>query len=460
MAFFLPFIGEIGVLVAAELAELGVAAPIAGAVGGFIGNEVKSQTNKAFTNGLDALANKVLGEDRKNEIENSISALPGEVMSIFQSPKEFAARKLEEQKKAQARQDAIDRELAHDTSGRDVTTHNDSDGCACEEVVYGIPVLDDTSRGATDDTSRGVTDGTYATSDSTNPNLGSLIADLVVTHASELAEAGVQDHLDDVIPMGVIVEEPTSNHLEVLEEVIADDPDRYTLLQKLSNFYADKSLSKSEEFKEIYSKYTGKGFDPRNVVMSETPSEYLFFLYDEIGDLITLRQKKDAKTIPPVYGVFGGPSSPNNQLPIDTPDTCFMAHDADYSKSYFHWESDMRLVSRLTQRRASWPQDKVTQLNSIVIYFATIGASVAVIKGSITGDPSKEVITDDVTDDLFPAMVPEALNLPKQEYLTERYNFYKQFSEGVKEAESESKVFSTGGKRIRNLFEAMKIELL
>lgn len=444
MAFFLPFIGEIGVLIAAELAELGVAAPIAGAVGGAIGNEVKVQTNKAFTNGLDALANKVLGEDKRNEIENFAAALPTEAIGILSDPKEFARRKLEEQRKKQARQDIIDRELSHDISGRNVNEHNDAgdSNCNCDDVVEGLPV--------------------YAVSDSTNPNLGGLIADLVVTHASELAEAGIDDHLEDVIPMGIIVseEEQTSDHLEVLEEVIDNDPDRYTLLQKLSNFYADKSLSKSEEFKEIYSKYTGKGFEKKNVVMSETGTEYLFFLYDEIGDLITLKQQKDKKTLPAVYGVFGGPSSPNNQLPIDVPDTCFMAHDADYSKSYFHWESDMRLVSRLTQRRASWPQDKITQLNSIVIYFATIGASVAVIKGSIVGDPSKEVINDDVTDDLFPAMVPEAVNLPKQEYLTERYNFYKQFSEGVKEAESTSKVFSTGGRRIQNLFEGIKIELL
>lgn len=299
---------------------------------------------------------------------------------------------------------------------------------------------------------------------------GRKVAEMIVDGASSMAEAGSVETLESLA--GVIPKEidysflgnnPTDTiaktYSDIVADTVANDPDKLTFMQQMSNFYADKSLSSSDEFKEIFEVYNGKGFEPRNVIMTEDNENYIFYMYDELSKLITLKQDKSAKTLYPVYGVFGGPSSPNNALPIDTPDTVFLAHDAEYDLSYFAWEADMRLVSRLVQRRDAWPKDNITQLNNIVVYFATMGSALATIKGSISGDPSKQIIDDEVTDDIFPALNPDSLSLPKPEYIEARFIFYKELASGLEDARERS-IFSAGNLRNKKLFDSINIELL
>ena len=186
----------------------------------------------------------------------------------------------------------------------------------------------------------------------------------------------------------------------------------------------------------------------------------MFDMYDEKGSLIHLIQNKKAWTIPAVYGVFGGASSPNNSMPIDVPDTCFLAHDSDYALSYFNWESDMKLVSRLVQRRADWPLDSVSQLNSIVIYFATVGASLAVIKGSIVGDPSVAPVVDEIKDDIFYQVVatPDMKDLKPVEYAQVRYLFYNELNTKLESNHKTSGIMGTNN--ARQLLNKINIQIL
>ncbi len=274
------------------------------------------------------------------------------------------------------------------------------------------------------------------------------LASLLVSHATGLAMNNVTkgtkleltDHKGDAVI-------PTGTNEDVIKNIASED--KLGLLEKLSNFYADKAVDDSEEFQKIYKVYNGVGFEPKNVVISVSSDSWVFDMYDEVGVRIHLEQRFDAVTIPNVYGNFGGLRSSNREKPIDVPDTCFMAHDADYAVSMFHTLGDQKLVSRLLNRRADWPRDSIKLLNSIVIYFSTIGASISKLKGSITGDPVVSV--EDVTDDIFPVINPSLVG--SSEYVTLRQDFYKQFETSVKSGHKE--FFENA----RNTFSDIYIEL-
>lgn len=267
------------------------------------------------------------------------------------------------------------------------------------------------------------------------------IASLVVGHSDSIANAGITDHLTDIIPNLSLTDsngspvQSTSTNQEIVKDLVGNDSSKLGIIQKLSNFYADKSVSNSEEFKKIYEIYTGVGFEPRNVIMSENKFIYKFDMIDEVGSRIHLEQDKNAYTLPSVISgyVFAGPKSRNNSLPINVPDTAFLAHDADYGTlGYFHWEADQKLISRLLQRRASWPVKDVKAINNTIVYFSTLGASLAKLKGSITSPTSVSV--DSVTDDIFPVANPDAFeerSTDPEVYASLRSDFYTQLEGSV-----------------------------
>ena len=302
-----------------------------------------------------------------------------------------------------------------------------------------------------------------AMSDDSTPNIqGYDVSTFIIKHATELANNGVQEHIIDIIgtDLGIIQQKETK---EISNEILKSDngeydPKKLTMAQRLSNYYADKSLSKSPEFKEIFDVYDGSGISPENVVMSSDDEFWKFDIYDETGNRVHLEQNKKAYVLPAVYGVFGGAMSPNNYISTDVPDTCFLCHDADYGVSYFHWKSDMKLVSRLIQQRDKWPEGSISQLNSIVIYFATLGASLAVLKGSLVGDGTE---LEDTKDDIFDTMIPEAIALEPEEYFKQKREFYKSFNDGIEEAIiAESPLGTNTPVQLRRKLNKIKLEIL
>ncbi len=406
MAFLLgPLLTEISALTAGVLAEIGVSTEVAVVGGGLVSGQVGAQANKIVS---DAIPTDV--KEKASDLFELVNALnsPYDTKNINY---------------------LINRKRMEQEQKRLMGT----------KPVIGDEKFDQISSGKVIKSIKSVVEPKH-------------ISELITGHSSALADSGHATHLEDLHPSFKAISDgakmPNDAHMEIVNKIVGTDPAKLTTLQKVSNFMADKAKPNNKEFNDIYEIYNGSGLEPRNVVMSQSIDKWLFFIYDETGKRLRLEQDKNAFTIPNVYGNFGGLRSSNSNLPIDVPDTCFLCHDIDYSQSMFNTEADYKLVSRLLQRRSSWPQDSVKLLNSIVIYFATVGSSLSALKGSIVGNPAKEIVVDDVKDDIFPVVSPNAVEIRQENpsvYATLRKEFYEEleketerrhmtyFSEKVKE---------------------------
>ena len=95
--------------------------------------------------------------------------------------------------------------------------------------------------------------------------------------------------------------------------------------------------------------------------------------------------------IPPIHGVWMGPKSPNNDVPIDLVDTFSMMHDIEYNNhGWFYEEGDLKYISRLSQN-----MDRMGFIESYfakfgIKWFSTVGSALAKVAGSLKNPSESE----------------------------------------------------------------------
>ncbi len=464
MSFLLaPVIAEGAGLIAAGLGELGLGSTLATTTGGIVAGAVGTSVGNAIDKGLENAAVNILGKDTvegaKKLYTQEKTELGQGFGAFFSSDPTASFIALEKEKRAKEKQ-ANELEQKVTTSG--------GDSCECEnnQPQNNVP------------NTQAIINNIDAVTKTSNP-LESLVtshsskelADLLITHTAAISV--------DTTPEGI---------QKATTDIIGIDPAKLSLSQKLSKFYNDKIIgAESEPFKELSKVFNGKGLGPDNTLFIQNEREYKFYWYDETGVLQTLIQNKSDSTIPAIYGVFGGPKSPNNMLPginegskfqggkvypanyfprgFDFPDYCFMSHDSDYggTEGYFSAKADAKLVSRLINNKDSWPSDKVTLLNSIVFYFSTLAKSLSYLKGSLPDNVVTEVVDSPARDDIFPIMKPDALLLSPIEYNQERFEFYKDFEQQLEIVSySDSLIAQSGFQNyaLKKDFDSIMVEII
>ncbi len=264
------------------------------------------------------------------------------------------------------------------------------------------------------------------------------VAKLITDHTSAIAESVALNN--------------RLNPEDTLVKTIGTDSSKLTLAQRLSDYYANKSLPTSDYYNSIANTYNGKNlvypfiyYEWDNITLHQTPPGPLkkFIWNDETGTRHELVQSHDITVLPSLYGIFGGPSSINNNYPIDLLDSFFCMHDNSYDKEGFaSIRGDFQLVSRLTQNKDRLNQTSLTFINSTIAYFSTIANTLHTLKGSLPDEVSKAPIENVVTDDFYGSQNTElALSNPDQ-FKQEQSKFYKELESEMETAYTDSSIFA------------------
>ncbi len=235
------------------------------------------------------------------------------------------------------------------------------------------------------------------------------------------------------------------------QQIIPVIPPEYTDLSNQLGAFLSSKIPTTDEYKQIASIYNGKGlkifqrYDP-------VTQGLIFTLIDETGARFELPQTKGT-TIPPIYGVFMGPNSPNNALPIDLDtaaplDEYCAFHDYDYlTNGFFDRIGDYKLVSRISQNYSLMTSAQKPYAKIAILYFSTLGHSISGLIGTLPVSID-EVVSDQPTkDDIFPVVIgPELANsLEPNVYNIERTKFYSELKDSFEVESRTSSVLATFG---------------
>jgi hypothetical protein len=260
----------------------------------------------------------------------------------------------------------------------------------------------------------------------------------------------------------------TSEKINVEEsvmEIIAMDPSNLGFVQRITNYLATKSIPTSDDYQTLSKIYNGRNiFVPNNYSKSINEKGLIVISgTDELGKTVSMQQTTGV-IIPSAHGIFVGPQSINNDLPIDLFDGFAFFHDQEYEERNFaDHRADLKFISRLSQNMDRYPSDQLSLINSTIVYFANLGLTIGKLKGSLPANVSTDLIDDNSKDDVFPVMVPEALQLEPREYQVARLNFYKEFEDEMEVASKTSSLFTqvgSGNKFLANEFGSILVQIM
>lgn len=277
------------------------------------------------------------------------------------------------------------------------------------------------------------------------------LSDLIVRQATALAFG------ETPTPDGVV---------DTAINAVSDNIEDLSLFQRMNKYYADMAVPTNDQYLEIAAVYNGRALTyPEGISMTFDEERQLirFDWVNEIGAPQTLFQTTGI-IIPSVYGVFGGANSRNSEFPIDYLDSLYMNHDLSYVNGP-SLVGDYQLIARIVNNMDRIPPEGRSFARTSVIYFATIGSTISALYGSLPGDTVADVPVPQVTkDDVFPVVVPSSLQLPDDEYVVARFEFYRDFEKAMEASQVQHGIMAPTGKaasmRLLQLFNNMQIELL
>ncbi len=235
----------------------------------------------------------------------------------------------------------------------------------------------------------------------------------------------------------------SGNSLDKLKEVSTFHPELNYLIPKVLDYSSGIKLPVTQQFKDIYAKYNGRKLNLNSVTYTVGPDGLkLFKGVDELGAVKYYKETKGGTKIPAIQGVWTGPNSPNNALPINFLDLCSYFHDQSYHENgWFDLEADLIFISRLAQNLDRMAPDELIMAKFSINYFSTVGNTLATYKNSLSSKVANRVVQDKSMDDIFPLLVPEAVN--DDSYTTMRFHFYNGVIDGLRQVELQSSPYST-----------------
>ncbi len=438
MAFLLaPFLIELGAGAAATVTEigldLGLSAAASSAVGtGVVGLAAGEVANQAVSGALNA-ASKAIGQETVDLISNSINdrlhqalSLNSEILDPLSDPSKFLGLNPKPlpnpssgTKLSGGGTTVNFNTMTYNSTPNQQVQDPDQIGQFISPVIEGfqnsVPKIDTKS-----------------------------IARFITSFASGLAVNSLGTDTQST-------SQPSQPIQSSQQQIIPVIPPEYTDLSNQLGAFLSSKIPTTDEYKQIASIYNGKGlkifqrYDP-------VTQGLIFTLIDETGARFELPQTKGT-TIPPIYGVFMGPNSPNNALPIDLDtaaplDEYCAFHDYDYlTNGFFDRIGDYKLVSRISQNYSLMTLAQKPYAKIAILYFSTLGHSISGLIGTLPVSID-EVVSDQPTkDDIFPVVIgPELANsLEPNVYNIERTKFYSELKDSFEVESRTSSVLATFG---------------
>jgi hypothetical protein len=253
------------------------------------------------------------------------------------------------------------------------------------------------------------------------------------------------------------------------EIVVGSNPFLSYLMPSVSKFQAGLTLPTNEEYKKVAAVYNGKNLDYRNVLAAEVNGYMTFSARNEVGEVITWNTEWNShKVVPPLWGVWVGPNSPNNKSPTSLLDLFAFFHDYSYHVyGNFNELGDYQLISRVYQNldRMSGSEREIAL--TTVKYFSTIGAAARAYAGNkghmaYSQDSTNEKGAD---DSIFPILIPEAETLESVDYSEAKDYFFEGLETGLRSETGNSSVMasytvSNRNQLLINYLENIEIEVL
>ena len=207
------------------------------------------------------------------------------------------------------------------------------------------------------------------------------------------------------------------------------------LSKKMWGFIKNSPIFKSghlDLFNEIYSKYNGKGIKIWKQ-FNVTTGRDNYFLQDEQGDVEVYYKPPNPNSVSTFYGVYGGPNSYNNALPIDLLDTFYCSHDISYQDAFFNLHGDLKLISRILHNIDQFDFKTRAIALATVQYFSSAGITIASMTGKTSpinaGDLSN--IKDDIYDQFNKPQISKNSIVASRQVLAEsrgKEEFYTELS--------------------------------
>lgn len=239
-------------------------------------------------------------------------------------------------------------------------------------------------------------------------------------------------------------ENGTIDPVKSLEKVVGNDVNKARLAVKLTEFYANKSIPTNDYYNKIASIYNGKNLFYPFVKMKIVDNVKVFYWNDETGQYFEMKQNLGT-VLPSLYGVFGGPYSINDELPIDLADSFFCMHDKSAENGILgNIRGDYELVSRLYQNKDRLNQESMPFFNSTIAYFATIASTWLAVKGSIPDDIITTPPDVIITDDFFGYMNSDLAMTDPVEFKVQQHMFYKDLDKSIVDSVASKSIFSAG----------------
>ena len=223
-------------------------------------------------------------------------------------------------------------------------------------------------------------------------------------------------------------------------------------------------LPRTEEYSKVSSVYNGLNLEYNQV--RETRDENglkVFNFFDEVGQLHALRENTGF-VIPAFYGVFMGPYSKNDNLPIDLVDYFSLHHDQGYGRGgFFHELSDLQYISRLSQNFSRFSDTAKPYARFGILYFSTLGNILAGIFNQTSAEEVEAYVNQqvgmaeeehksqtplhEVDQDFYQAVKP----LMTDQNIT-KFNFETEVKEGLISEYSNSSTNALAGNNPQALF--------
>lgn len=455
MAFVAPFLGPLVSSVGAFVADVGVSvglsAGISEAVGAAAGGAAASSIAPSLQSGLEKVAFSVFGEEKVRGVETEVSRLSQlskrvGAAYITQDPGSFGFIPRTKDTKEilkyvdQGKITQSDTSIAPPVRTIGNSVNNSSTPVSTDSYLPSIPGGLDIVNKYTRTEQQAFIEQTQGSENK------SAIPSVPIEFSSSDLSKLIFDHTNEMVN-GL-------NPADAIIKVIGTDPKRYALAKVLESFY-NKS-KKPDLYTQINKVYNGVNLNFPYVKYYLEDGIKVFYWYDEVGTYHQLKENTGI-VIPSIYGVFGGLSSPNNNLPIDLADSFFCMHDESYSLEMFSETGDYQLISRLTNNMSRLNPNYTKFYKATIIYFSTVGNTIAKLKGSLPKNVSKEPIAQLTTDDIYAVMKERLTGSPAvqnvETYPMERYLFYKDFEANVMEEHKASPLFqSRKNKGILNTF--------
>jgi hypothetical protein len=386
-----PFLSELGIGITEVALELGLSQKVANTLGGAAIGAVSAKVGEA----VEDLGVRVIGKENVRKVEEGLGSFKEDAFAVFNQDTRYFLDKHKQSKLTRY--------------------HEPGSAPVPSSPVVSAPVVS-------------------APVPRSPPPSVKDISKFIADYSSKVATEGMNGGTIDSIK---IANEINPNIASMLGQFLADKIPDDALYKQIASVYNGKNITLEGNFFPRYG--------PNNKFVGLT-------IIDETNKRLELNVNKGL-VIPALYGVYLGPHSPNNSIPVDLLDAFCSMHDEAYAHGGYldSLEADYQLISRISQNFNRLSPNSKPWARWAILYFSTSSMLIHGIKGSFNKDP---VVSP--KDDFFTTVISPDAGISDSGVARE--TFFNEFEKEISVAHSS--VVSNNPALVKRRFGSIIITLL